>query len=84
MAQSGHDLNQVSRVAFADRVSDITRKTVIIVLEGEVSDYLDEVPFNTVVVRWSLPHETEGFEALYRDMMHNIRDLMTTLRGEQP
>ena len=73
-------------------VSDITfdelvNQHLIISLEGPVSDYLNEVPFHTTALEWDVgtaPQEsdTQGFEALYRELAVKISDLMILLRGQ--
>ena len=67
-------------------LSDVTHqemadKHLIVCLEGEISDYLDAVPFHTAVQEWDLG-EAPDMENLYRELAPRIRDLMELLRGE--
>jgi phosphate transport system protein len=66
---------------------------VIVSLSGPVSNYVSQVPFRTVALEWDVgeppdasasDEETvERLEQLYRQVVHEVRELMDTLRGEE-
>jgi phosphate transport system protein len=60
---------------------ELREQHVIVVLEGAVTDYLDDIPFHTAVQEWGLG-EVADMETLYRELAPRIRDLMEVLRGE--
>ena len=67
-------------------LSDVTHqelvaKHVIVCLEGEISEYMDAVPFHTAVQAWDLGNVAD-MENLYRELAPRIRDLMELMRGE--
>ena len=66
---------------------------VIVSLDGRVRDYVERVPFRTVALEWKVPEppgkepaEDEAFaklEEISRELAHNVRGLMETLRGPE-
>ena len=65
---------------------------VVVSLQGAVSAYVSAIPFHTTALEWDVgeaPAGVEGeeasqrYEALYREIALQVRDLMTTLRGEE-
>jgi len=59
---------------------DFSDYTVIISLNGKVSDYVSKVPFHTSALNWSLP-EGENLAGQYRLLRSHIFDLVTILAG---
>jgi len=60
---------------------------VIVSLQGSVKSYIDPVPFHTAALEWEVGEPDSDptsmqLEALYRTLALQVRDLMTTLRGE--
>ena len=65
----------------------------VVSLEGPISDYITEVPFNTVALEWSIPsplpedHSDEERLAAYREIHQtislNIRELLEILHGKE-
>ena len=62
---------------------------VIVSLHGPVAGYVDAVPFHTTALEWDVGEPPAGgdaaqrYEEIYRELAVQIRDLMTTLRGEE-
>lgn len=65
---------------------------VLVALEGEIKDYLDEVPFRTIAFEWGLSAPTlkgldeqqsrAALEAVYKELAPQVRDLMVALQGD--
>jgi len=63
---------------------------VIVLLRPDESEVLPEIPFHTIVLRWSLGPSPEGgkesfdtrLEQMARDLSVRIQELMVTLRGD--
>ncbi len=64
---------------------------VIVSLQGTVGSYINAVPFHTAALEWDIgapppaadpAQATQRYEEIYRDLAVQIRDLMTTMRGE--
>ena len=86
----------VSLEGLESRTLDLTPEEipdyhVIVSLQGPVADYIDAIPFHTTALEWDLgtpPSEADTaqvmqrYEEIYRELAVQIRDLMTTLRGE--
>jgi hypothetical protein len=81
MQELGHELAAIERRSIEDVAGSPGTYKVIVILEGRLSDYLESVPFNTVVLHWNLEDVVDDFESLYRRLTASISELMTTLRG---
>jgi len=64
---------------------DISEKHVIVSLQGDVSRYLDSIPFHTSAVEWDISSESDeqNMEILYRTLALYIKDLMVQLLGDE-
>jgi hypothetical protein len=64
---------------------DLSGFDVIISLAGKVSDYIDNVPFHTTALNWSLPVAEAGtdFSSEYRELRSQIAALIDLLAGEE-
>jgi phosphate transport system protein len=78
----GFEITDVQRGSLSDEPDALEGAKVVVVLEGDIADYLDEVPFNTVVVHWDLAAIGGDVGALSKYLASAIGDLMVTLRGE--
>ncbi len=65
---------------------------VAVSLQGDVGSYLSSIPFHTAALEWDVGAPPSGgdaaqsqqrYEEIYRELALQIRDLMTTLRGEE-
>lgn len=81
MDELGHELATIDRRSIGDLENSDGTYRVVVVLEGDRSDYLDSVAFNTVVLHWRLDEVADDFASLYKQLTTDIRELMTTLRG---
>ncbi len=54
---------------------------VIIGLDGNPAPHLGDIPYRTVVLEWAAQEAFDegGVEGAYRYLMHELRELMTTL-----
>lgn len=82
MSELGHDLDDVERGNLEENLSLPLTQKVIVILEGRKADYVESVPFHTVIVEWDLSEYGDDFDAVYKTLTVKIGDLMTTLRGE--
>jgi len=61
-------------------------QTLVVSLEGPVSDYFPQLPFHTAAQEWNIPvfgsGEESNMESLYREIALRISDLMGVLHGE--
>ena len=84
----GQNLNQVQPSSLDDLTTHaLLDQHVIVSLEGEVSSYLQDIPFHTVALEWDVgpvpeSGDDQGFENLYRAISIQVKDLMESLRGE--
>jgi phosphate transport system protein len=61
---------------------DLSDYTLIISLNGPVSDYVRKVPFHTSALNWTLPEDTNQVEQ-YRQLRSKIIGLMELLAGNE-
>jgi len=65
----------------------LAEKTLVVSLEGPVSDYFPQLPFHTAALEWDIPAIESGgngdMESLYREIALRISDLMVILHGEE-
>jgi len=62
----------------SDQVSDFD---LIIDLAGEAREHITKVPFHSVLLHWDLQERGDP-EAVYKQLVPRVRDLMALLRGE--
>jgi len=61
---------------------DLSDYTVIVSLSGQVSDYIEKVPFHSSALNWSLANG-EDIAGQYRVLRSQITDLVTLLAGTE-
>jgi len=61
---------------------DFSDYTVIVSVNGQVSDYIKKVPFHSVALNWQLPGGADLAEQ-YRQLRSQIIDLLTLLAGTE-
>ncbi len=92
MGERGIDLSGVKPKKLDLAPTELADYHLLVSLQGPVKSYVDPVPFHTSALEWDLgeiPGDLEGeqakqrYEALYREIATRVRDLMTTLRGEE-
>jgi phosphate transport system protein len=67
---------------------ELAEQHVIVSLQGDISSYIDEVPFHTTALEWDVGSAVEAagtqeIEALYRSLALQIKDLMDLMCGEE-
>ena len=60
---------------------DISSFIVLVSVNGQVSDYLEKLPFHTSARNWTIPQDADRAEQ-YRLLRREITDLVTLLAGE--
>ncbi|MHC4959242.1 MAG: phosphate signaling complex protein PhoU [Planctomycetota bacterium] len=84
----GHDMQEARPEAMPPDSDTINAYHVIVDFDGGVAERLGKVPFHTALVRWTDDVAAEGIpddeqlESLYKQIAHEVRGLMETLRGE--
>ncbi|MCP5406329.1 MAG: hypothetical protein H6963_01715 [Chromatiaceae bacterium] len=64
-------------------------QTLVVSLQGPVSDYFPKLPFHTAALEWNIPNigsaplEDNDMESLYREIALRISDLMNIMHGEE-
>jgi len=90
--ERGIDLEGVKPRTLDLTPQELPNYHVIISLQGPVAGYVDAVPFHTTALEWDMGEPPAGgdsaqaaqrYEEIYRELAVQIRDLMTTLRGEE-
>lgn len=61
---------------------DFSDYTVLVSVNGRVSDYVNKVPFHTSALNWSLP-DSSDLAGHYRQLRSQIIDLVTLLAGTE-
>ena len=70
-------------------VETLSRYHVVVWLNGDPARVVERMPYETVLLQWSLPKLADGesasqqLHAISQALRAEIRDLMTTLRGEE-
>lgn len=73
---------EASPQTFGDILRDeLAMQHVLICLEGEVSDFVDDIPFHTTALAWRLQADDDP-ETTYRELAMRIADLAELLRGK--
>jgi phosphate transport system protein len=85
----GDDTSHLTTSSLADLThQEITDQHVIVSLQGDVSSYLDSIPFHTTALEWDISPEPDvkgqqDMEILYRTLALHIKDLLELLRGDE-
>ncbi|MCB1872973.1 MAG: hypothetical protein KDI49_13370, partial [Gammaproteobacteria bacterium] len=67
----------------------LSEQTLVVSLQGPVSNYFPQLPFHTAAVEWDIPGvgdspgDNSDMESLYREIALRISDLMNVLHGEE-
>ncbi len=92
LSERGIDLEGVKPSTLDLTPQELPDYHVIVSLQGPVTGYVEEVPFHTTALEWDVGESPAGgdaaqaaqrYEEIYRELAVQIRDLMTTLRGEE-
>ena len=91
LVQRGVDLNSDSPKTLEPIAGELSGYHVIIALKGEVTDYIERVPFHTAALKWDLgdppgPGSADAeqrWEEVYRRIAVNLRDLVELLHGDE-
>jgi len=64
---------------------EISEQHLIISLQGEVSSYIENIPFHTSTLQWDISSEADdqNMETLYRTLALHISDLLELLHGDE-
>ena len=76
----GYDMSDARPSPSARPDEDWARFDVLVALDGQISDYLAQVPFHTVALTWR-PGEAGTVENAYRDLSIAIGELVDTMRA---
>ena len=67
--------------------AELAEQHVIVSLGGPVESYVQEIPFHTAALRWTVEAPPTGdraaLEGAYRDITLRVKELMELLRGEE-
>ncbi len=92
LSERGIDLDGVKPQTLDLTPQELPDYHVIVSLQGPVAGYVDAVPFHTTALEWDVGEApaagnagqaAQRYEEIYRELAVQIRDLMTTLRGEE-
>ena len=92
MEERGIELGDTSPKTLDPSAPELAAYHVIVSLQGPVKSYLTSIPFQTSALAWQIGESTADwhtaenstqFETLYRTLALQVRDLMTTLHGEE-
>ena len=92
LAERGIPLTALSPKKLDPSAAELADYHVIVSLQGPIKSYVDPPPFHPIALEWEvgeLPagtdqaENTAQFEALYRSLALQVRDLMTALHGEE-
>ncbi|MCP4288232.1 MAG: hypothetical protein GY792_27980 [Gammaproteobacteria bacterium] len=67
----------------------LAEQTVVVSLQGAISNYFPQLPFHTAALEWEIPGIETGaqnnsdLESLYREIAPRISDLMRIMHGEE-
>ena len=88
LAERGIDIGGVTPTTLDLDERQLADYHVIVGLQGAVASYVESVPYHTIVQEWSVgepPGDEQvgpDYESVYRDVAYRVRELVTTLRGE--
>ncbi len=87
MAARGIDVNGVTPHKLDKGPVELAEFHVVISLQGPVGNYLQDVPFHTATLEWDLAQSPDDaavdYEAVYRALSVELRNLMERLRGPE-
>ncbi len=66
-------------------LQELSEQHVIISLQGDVSSYIDSIPFHSSALEWDIRSESDDqdMEILYRAIALHIKDLLELLLGDE-
>ncbi|MDP6761453.1 MAG: phosphate signaling complex protein PhoU [Planctomycetota bacterium] len=79
--EKGLDLLGTTPRAFGGLEDQVSDFDLIIDLSGDAREHLAKVPFHSVLLHWRLEDRGDP-EAVYKQLVTRVRDLMALLRGE--
>ncbi len=82
----GEDSSALSCKSLAELThQEISEQHVIVSLQGDVSTYMDSIPFHTSVLEWDIDSDSDAqsMENLYSSLALNIKDLIELLHGDE-
>lgn len=85
MESKGCDLTDREPQEFDSSHATLNSFHVVVGLNLNPSDHIKDIPFHTVLLRWEVgecPQTEEEASEAYRELVHEIRDLMETLHGD--
>ncbi len=67
---------------------ELADQHVIVSLQGDITSYIDDIPFHTTALEWDVGEvsgsvDAKEIEALYRSLALQIKDLMELVCGEE-
>jgi len=64
---------------------EISQQHIIISLQGDVSSYIENIPFHSSALEWdiSLESDEQDMETLYRTLALHISDLLELIHGDE-
>ena len=87
MAARGIDVSGVKPHVMDKGPIELAEFHVVISLQGPVSNYLKDVPFHTATLEWDVAQSPDDasldYEAVYRALSVELRQLMERLRGPE-
>lgn len=82
LEETGLPDDELATESLATLEYDLSSFTVIVSLNGKVSDYVESVPFHTTPLNWVLPATADRTE-LYRILRSEIAELVGLLAGDE-
>lgn len=82
----GNDSSSLTPTCLSDLSEhEIAQQNIIISLQGDVSTYLDFIPFHTTALEWDISTDSDeqNMEILYRTLALSIKDLVELLHGDE-
>lgn len=87
MGARGIDVSETSPTAFDKTPQELSAFHVVVSLQGTVGNYLQDIPFHTATLDWDVAQSADDsaidFEAVYRALSFQVRELMERLRGPE-
>ena len=92
MDRHGLDTSRLAPSQLEPIHDELASYFVVVSLVGDPRSHIPEVPFHTVLLEWDLGPSPEGMdqeraeqllENAYKQIAHQVRELMETLRGEE-
>ena len=87
MAARGIDVNGVKPHLLDKGPLELAEFHVVVSLQGPVGNYLKDIPFHTATLEWDVAQSPDDssidYEAAYRALSVELRQLMERLRGPE-